>query len=132
MSYFNENWNGLTHLSPTFPAPNFTYFHSTVVELLYTKRWDADITHILAIFPFVRPGCVPCFDTPFPGNRLLTTGPTEIVAQSCFATPGRLNQTSFSINRPGLLYGQCSEICGANHRFIPTVIERVSTNQFIN
>jgi len=48
------------------------------------------------------------------------------------ATPGRLNQTSFSINRPGLLYGQCSEICGANHRFIPIVIERVSTNQFIN
>lgn len=48
------------------------------------------------------------------------------------ATPGRLNQTSFSINRPGILYGQCSEICGANHRFIPIVIERVSTNQFIN
>jgi len=48
------------------------------------------------------------------------------------ATPGRLNQTSFSINRPGLLYGQCSEICGANHRFMPIVIERVSTNQFIN
>jgi len=48
------------------------------------------------------------------------------------ATPGRLNQTSFSINRPGLLYGQCSEICEANHRFIPIVIERVSTNQFIN
>ena len=45
------------------------------------------------------------------------------------ATPGRLNQTSFSINRPGLLYGQCSEICGANHRFMPIVIERVSTNQ---
>ena len=48
------------------------------------------------------------------------------------ATPGRLNQVRFSINRPGLLYGQCSEICGANHRFMPIVIERVSTNQFIN
>jgi hypothetical protein len=48
------------------------------------------------------------------------------------ATPGRLNQVRFSINRPGLLYGQCSDICGANHRFIPIVIERVSTNQFIN
>nr|AIY61895.1 cytochrome c oxidase subunit 2 [Basidentitermes aurivillii] len=48
------------------------------------------------------------------------------------ATPGRLNQTSFSINRPGLLYGQCSEICGANHSFMPIVIESVSTNQFIN
>jgi cytochrome c oxidase subunit 2 len=43
------------------------------------------------------------------------------------ATPGRLNQTNFLINRPGLFYGQCSEICGANHRFIPIVIERIST-----
>nr|WMY24003.1 cytochrome c oxidase subunit II [Psammotermes sp.] len=48
------------------------------------------------------------------------------------ATPGRLNQTSFSINRPGILYGQCSEICGANHSFMPIVIESVSTNSFIN
>jgi len=39
-------------------------------------------------------------------------------------TPGRLNQTNFLINRPGLFYGQCSEICGANHSFIPIVIER--------
>nr|QXT44117.1 cytochrome c oxidase subunit 2 [Heimitermes laticeps]QXT44156.1 cytochrome c oxidase subunit 2 [Heimitermes laticeps] len=48
------------------------------------------------------------------------------------ATPGRLNQVSFSINRPGVLFGQCSEICGANHSFMPIAIESVSTNQFIN
>ena len=36
------------------------------------------------------------------------------------------------LNRPGLFYGQCSEICGANHSFIPIVIERISTNNFIN
>jgi cytochrome c oxidase subunit 2 len=47
-------------------------------------------------------------------------------------TPGRLNQTSFLINRPGLFYGQCSEICGANHSFIPIVIESVPTNTFIS
>lgn len=46
-------------------------------------------------------------------------------------TPGRLNQTNFLINRPGLFYGQCSEICGANHSFIPIVIERIPTNNFI-
>lgn len=46
-------------------------------------------------------------------------------------TPGRLNQTNFLINRPGLFYGQCSEICGANHSFIPIVIERVPVNYFI-
>jgi cytochrome c oxidase subunit 2 len=48
------------------------------------------------------------------------------------ANPGRLNQTNFYINRPGLYFGQCSEICGANHRFIPIVIERTPSNYFIN
>nr|AFG29082.1 cytochrome c oxidase subunit II [Anticheta melanosoma] len=46
-------------------------------------------------------------------------------------TPGRLNQTNFLINRPGLFYGQCSEICGANHSFMPIVIESVPVNTFI-
>nr|QHD59283.1 cytochrome oxidase subunit II [Ergaula pilosa] len=48
------------------------------------------------------------------------------------ATPGRLNQTSFLINRPGLFFGQCSEICGANHSFMPIVIESISTEKFIS
>nr|AMW68049.1 cytochrome c oxidase subunit II [Myiodactylus osmyloides] len=48
------------------------------------------------------------------------------------ATPGRLNQTNFFINRPGIFFGQCSEICGANHSFMPIVIESIPTNNFIN
>nr|YP_010519753.1 cytochrome c oxidase subunit II [Rhaphidophora quadrispina]UXP34376.1 cytochrome c oxidase subunit II [Rhaphidophora quadrispina] len=48
------------------------------------------------------------------------------------ATPGRLNQTNFFINRPGLFFGQCSEICGANHSFMPIVIESVKTSTFIS
>nr|YP_010999283.1 cytochrome c oxidase subunit II [Cricotopus ornatus]WPM93129.1 cytochrome c oxidase subunit II [Cricotopus ornatus] len=47
------------------------------------------------------------------------------------ATPGRLNQTNFLINRPGLFFGQCSEICGANHSFMPIVIESIPTKSFI-
>lgn len=46
-------------------------------------------------------------------------------------TPGRINQTNFLMNKPGLFFGQCSEICGANHRFIPIVIERIKPNKFI-
>nr|YP_010564730.1 cytochrome c oxidase subunit II [Volucella rufimargina]UZA61133.1 cytochrome c oxidase subunit II [Volucella rufimargina] len=46
-------------------------------------------------------------------------------------TPGRLNQTNFLINRPGLFFGQCSEICGANHSFMPIVIESIPMNYFI-
>nr|YP_009235499.1 cytochrome c oxidase subunit II [Metapenaeopsis dalei]AMD15640.1 cytochrome c oxidase subunit II [Metapenaeopsis dalei] len=48
------------------------------------------------------------------------------------AIPGRLNQVAFLMNRPGLFYGQCSEICGANHSFMPIVIESVSVNSFLN
>lgn len=48
------------------------------------------------------------------------------------AVPGRLNQLKFIIQRPGLYFGQCSEICGANHRFIPIVVERVNLNTFFN
>nr|CBL58216.1 cytochrome c oxidase subunit 2 [Micropsectra borealis]CBL58217.1 cytochrome c oxidase subunit 2 [Micropsectra borealis] len=47
------------------------------------------------------------------------------------ANPGRLNQTNFFINRPGLYFGQCSEICGANHSFMPIVIESVPSNFFV-
>nr|UBI43977.1 cytochrome c oxidase subunit II [Eysarcoris rosaceus] len=48
------------------------------------------------------------------------------------AVPGRLNQGVININRPGLMYGQCSEICGANHSFMPIVIESTSTKNFLN
>nr|UJG45217.1 cytochrome c oxidase subunit II [Perlodes microcephalus] len=47
------------------------------------------------------------------------------------ATPGRLNQISFLLSRPGVFFGQCSEICGANHSFMPIVIESVPTRTFI-
>lgn len=48
------------------------------------------------------------------------------------AIPGRLNQLRFIIQRPGIFYGQCSEICGANHRFIPIAVESVDTNRFVS
>ena len=38
------------------------------------------------------------------------------------ACPGRLNQTSLYIKRPGIFYGQCSEICGVNHGFMPIAV----------
>lgn len=48
------------------------------------------------------------------------------------STPGRLNQSLIIIHRPGLYFGQCSEICGINHRFIPIVIESTNINNFKN
>nr|YP_011036747.1 cytochrome c oxidase subunit II [Arrugada affinis]WRK21416.1 cytochrome c oxidase subunit II [Arrugada affinis] len=45
-------------------------------------------------------------------------------------TPGRINQSSIMITRPGLFYGQCSEICGANHSFMPIVLESINVKSF--
>lgn len=49
----------------------------------------------------------------------------------CDAYPGRLNQVSTFINREGVFYGQCSEICGILHSSMPIVIESVSLNNFL-
>ncbi len=46
------------------------------------------------------------------------------------ACPGRLNQVSMFINRPGVYYGQCSEICGINHGFMPIAIEAVTFKEY--
>lgn len=46
------------------------------------------------------------------------------------AVPGRLNQTAFIVSRPGVFYGQCSEICGANHSFMPVVVEAIPLKHF--
>nr|YP_010704150.1 cytochrome c oxidase subunit II [Mydaus javanensis]WCO87459.1 cytochrome c oxidase subunit II [Mydaus javanensis] len=46
------------------------------------------------------------------------------------AIPGRLNQTTLMAMRPGLYYGQCSEICGSNHSFMPIVLEMVPLSYF--
>ena len=48
------------------------------------------------------------------------------------AVPGRLNQVSLWINRTGVYYGQCSEICGINHSFMPVVIEATELEHFLN
>jgi cytochrome c oxidase subunit 2 len=47
------------------------------------------------------------------------------------ACPGRLNQTSVFIKREGTYYGQCSEICGVNHGFMPIVVDAVSLEDYV-
>nr|YP_008999696.1 cytochrome c oxidase subunit II [Calicogorgia granulosa]ACZ34436.1 cytochrome c oxidase subunit II [Calicogorgia granulosa] len=71
--------------------------------------------------------------------RVLVTGADVLhsfavpsLAMKMDAVPGRLNQTGFLARRPGIYYGQCSELCGANHSFMPIVIEAVSMNKYIS
>ena len=46
------------------------------------------------------------------------------------AIPGRLNETYFNVNEPGIYYGQCSELCGPGHGFMPISIRAVSQEDF--
>ena len=46
------------------------------------------------------------------------------------ANPGRLNETWVKVDRPGVYFGQCSELCGARHGFMPIAIEVVSPERF--
>nr|YP_010191952.1 cytochrome c oxidase subunit II [Diopatra cuprea]QZM06621.1 cytochrome c oxidase subunit II [Diopatra cuprea] len=48
------------------------------------------------------------------------------------AIPGRLNQLDILSSRPGIFYGQCSEICGANHSFMPISLEMINIPSFNN
>ena len=48
------------------------------------------------------------------------------------ACPGRLNQASLFIKREGVFYGQCSEICGVNHGFMPIVVRAVNLDQYVS
>ena len=47
------------------------------------------------------------------------------------ACPGRLNSVTILRHRPGIFFGQCSEIWGANHRFIPITLELITKRDFI-
>ncbi|WP_439534693.1 cytochrome c oxidase subunit II [Polymorphobacter sp.] len=46
------------------------------------------------------------------------------------AVPGRINETWFKVDRPGVYFGQCSELCGTKHAFMPIAVEVVSREQF--
>jgi cytochrome c oxidase subunit 2 len=48
------------------------------------------------------------------------------------AIPGRLNQVSLYIKRNGVYYGQCSELCGVQHGFMPIVIKVVNIKEYID
>lgn len=93
-------------------------------------RTDADGPRLLAVDNrIVLPVGVPI--------RLLTTAADVIHSWAIpafwiklDAIPGRINETSFTIEKPGLYFGQCSELCGARHAYMPIAVEAVSPQQF--
>ncbi|MBV8653764.1 MAG: cytochrome c oxidase subunit II [Alphaproteobacteria bacterium] len=47
-----------------------------------------------------------------------------------YATPGRTNESWFNVEREGVYYGQCNQICGVNHAFMPIVVEAMAKPDF--
>lgn len=46
------------------------------------------------------------------------------------AVPGRANETTFTVNKPGVYYGQCSELCGVDHGFMPIAVEALPMDKW--
>ena len=44
--------------------------------------------------------------------------------------PGRLNEIWFQVDAPGVYYGQCSELCGKDHAYMPITVRAVSPSEF--
>ena len=69
--------------------------------------------------------------------RVLVTG-TDVMhsfyvpsfGMQTYAVIGRLNETWFNVEKEGVYYGQCNQICGINHPFMPIAIEAVSKDKF--
>ena len=75
---------------------------------------------------------------PYKTDIRIITSSTDVIHSWCVPTlglkmdavPGRLNQMFTFIERSGIFYGQCREICGSNHSFMPIVIEAVKKEAF--
>jgi len=93
-------------------------------------RTDADGPRLLAVDNrVVLPVGVPI--------RLITTSADVIHSWTIpafwiklDAVPGRLNETSFTIEKPGIYFGQCSELCGPKHGYMPIAVEAVPLDVF--
>ena len=46
------------------------------------------------------------------------------------AVPGRLNETWYKVDKEGIYFGQCSELCGLNHSYMPIVVKAVSEDKY--
>jgi cytochrome c oxidase subunit 2 len=118
----------------------------------YSDFWPSDINSSLEIGAYMIPqtkieeGIIRLLDTnmrpalPFlVQTRVLITSLDVLhcwtipaLGVKVDASPGRVNQVKFFTYQPGVFYGQCSEICGTNHRFMPISLEFFNPEIFLN
>jgi cytochrome c oxidase subunit 2 len=64
------------------------------------------------------------------GNDVMHSFFVPALGVQIYAVPGRLNETWFRADREGVFYGQCNQICGVNHAFMPIAVTAVSKEAF--
>jgi cytochrome c oxidase subunit II len=118
--------------------------HQWYWEYEYPDQGNLDITSMFVPTAQLKPGQLPLLtvdnEAVLPVGsiiRIEITGADVIhsfmvpsLALQKYAVPGRMNEIWTKIDRAGVYYGQCSQICGTNHAFMPIVIRAVPPDQF--
>lgn len=113
--YWNYNYSNILNKEP---------FSSSI---FYSNKIRTETTNKSLVIPNITP------------TRMLITSRDVLhswtipsIGVKSDAMPGRINQILILIKRPGVLIGQCSEICGAGHRFMPIFLESPNIKNFLN
>lgn len=131
---FIEKRMGVSHGEAWIPRGKPTYlslkaaFDSIPVPesaLSFGSRRLLEVDH-----PLILPVSVPLKALATSGDVLHSWAVPEMGIK-IDAVPGRINDSFSFIQRPGVFYGQCSELCGVGHGFMPIVVEAVSVPSFI-
>lgn len=118
--------------------------HQWYWEYQYPNQGKLDITSMFVPTSKLKSGQLPLLtvdnEAVLPTGeviRIEVTGADVIhsfmvpsLALQKYAVPGRMNEIWTKIDKAGVYYGQCSQICGANHAFMPIVIRAVPPDQF--
>lgn len=108
---------------PDFPPLSFDSYIVNTPEINEIRLLDVDNRVVLPINAHIR--------VLVSSADVLHSWAIPSLGVKADAVPGRLNQLSLFRLGPAVSYGQCSEICGRNHRFIPIVLEFISKADFL-
>ncbi len=137
----------LVHLYNDIPKSDMTIKvvgHQWYWEYVYPDQGKLDITSVIVPKAQLKPGQLPLLtvdnDAVLPVGKVIRIEVTSgdvihsfmvpSLGMQKYAVPGRMNEMWTRIDTPGVYYGQCSQICGQLHAFMPIVIRAVTPAQF--
>ena len=112
---YSSSWFDITFDSYIlYESSNYPLFHTLDVDNRLILPFNVNILLLISSSDVLHSWTVPCLG---------------VKADAC---PGRLNYLSLKSANIGVFYGQCREICGSNHRFMPVCVEFIPISSFIN